>query len=521
MSNRTIDLSPLGGAAVAARVPRPPARWLTRVVLPASVALAAVAILTYGARDLLVRRVPVRVAPVIPAAHFSSEGADPGAGPEGDANPAAPRSPAQDQLLAQAPGWVEPAPYAVNVPALAEGVIAAVLVLEGDRVEAGQVVARMIDDDARLDVRAAEADVRQRRADIDMASAGVRTAEARVTVERAALEELTDDIERRRPLVGVGGVSAGEFRQSEIRRTALEARVEIAEREIAEARARLAQIEATLAPAEVVLDQARLRLSRMEIRAPASGVVLAREVDPGSRIMFDATGMEPGASRVSGSVLRLYDPARLQVRVDVPLADAAKIAPGCRAQVVSEALPDRTFMGVVERAVHQANIQRNTVQFKVVISDPSPALKPEMLTRVKLFPPAPEAAAPGDGAASTAAMSGMSGMSGASGVLVPLEAITTGEGGAGVVWTVDPSGGAPRARRRDVRLAPEAQWPSPDTAGGGGADVRHAAVIAGLQITDRVLLNPPATLRDGDRLNIVSSAAAQTTEPATAGHGDR
>lgn len=517
MSNRTIDLSPLGGAAVAARVPRPPARWLTRVALPASVALAAVAILTYGARDLLVRRVPVRVAPVIPAAHFSSEAADPGAAPEG-VSPATPRSPAQDQLLAQAPGWVEPAPYAVNVPALAEGVIAAVLVLEGDRVEAGQVVARMIDDDARLDVRAAEADVRQRRADIDMASAGVRTAEARVAVERAALEELTDDIERRRPLVGVGGVSAGEFRQSEIRRTALEARVEIAEREIAEARARLAQIEATLAPAEVVLDQARLRLSRMEIRAPASGVVLAREVDPGSRIMFDATGMEPGASRVSGSVLRLYDPARLQVRVDVPLADAAKIAPGCRAQVVSEALPDRTFMGVVERAVHQANIQRNTVQFKVVISDPSPALKPEMLTRVKLFPPAPEAAAPGDGAASVA---GVSGMSGTSGVLVPLEAITTGEGGAGVVWTVDPSGGAPRARRRDVRLAPEAQWPAPDTSSGVGADVRHAAVIAGLQITDRVLLSPPATLRDGDRLNIVSSAAAQTTEPATAGHGDR
>jgi RND family efflux transporter MFP subunit len=84
-------------------------------------------------------------------------------------------------------------------------------------------------------------------------------------------------------------------------------------------------------------------------------------------------------------VLTLYDPNRLQVRVDVPLADAAKIGVGQAAQIVVEVLPDRVFQGTVTRVLHEANIQKNTLEVKVAMSNPEPQLRPEMLARVKFM----------------------------------------------------------------------------------------------------------------------------------------
>ena len=53
-------------------------------------------------------------------------------------------------VVAQASGWVEPDPYPIYVTALSDGVIEKLLVLEGDKIEADQVIAEMVDDDARL-----------------------------------------------------------------------------------------------------------------------------------------------------------------------------------------------------------------------------------------------------------------------------------------------------------------------------------------------------------------------------------
>jgi multidrug efflux pump subunit AcrA (membrane-fusion protein) len=54
--------------------------------------------------------------------------------------------------------------------------------------------------------------------------------------------------------------------------------------------------------------------------------------------------------------------------------------------VVVEVLPDTTFRGEVLRVTHEADLQKNTLQVKVGVSDPSPLLRPEMLTRVKFLP---------------------------------------------------------------------------------------------------------------------------------------
>ena len=376
-----------------------------------------------------------------------------------------------------------------------------VLVLEGERVLAGQVVARMIDGDAKLLLRAAEAAVAERAAEVERAKAALATADSQVPIERIAAEELRDEVTRKRELVGAGGVAAGEFRRMEIRLRGLEAKVESAERGVGEARATLVQAESARDTALVARDEAVLRLARMEVRSPVEGVVLTRLVEPGSRISMGSKGGDGGG--MSGAVLRVYDPAKLQVRVDVPLADAAKVGVGTRAVVTTEALADQSFTGVVSRVVHEANIQRNTVQFKVALDAPSPVLKPEMLTRVKLHGPATKVSGrPSDTSGGTA---GGSDEASWGTLLVPTSAVTPTSEGKGRVWIVDFSSGSPLARLRDVNIAP-------------AADVGYVTVTSGLQLTDRVILDapPPPAIRDGTRLRILGEPISTANSPPPA-----
>jgi len=212
---------------------------------------------------------------------------------------------------------------------------------------------------------------------------------------------------------------------------------------------------------------------------------MVRLVGPGSRISMSSTSGDAGA--MSGTVLRIYDPARLQVRVDVPLADAAKVGIGTPCTITSEALPEAVFQGRIIGAVHEANIQRNTVQFKVLVENPSAVLKPEMLARVKLHVAGMER---GAGAGAAALEGNESGIK----LLVESAALTKTVNDAATAWVVEMDGSRAIARRRDVR------WVE-------ASDEGYAVVVSGLRLTDRVILEPPATMRDGARVTVVGERA--------------
>lgn len=483
-------------------VPHPKARWATRLFIPAAVLLATGGLLAYAARDAFQNKLEVYVAAVIPKDIVSGESHAESDSPK----PIPTDGPAETPLgpvAVQAPGWIEPAPYTTNVPALAEGVVKEVLVLEGEHIEAGQVIARLIDEDARLALRAAEAVVTERDADVARARAAMETAESQVDVERTAAAELRDEVTQKRDLVAAGGISAGAFRRMEIRLSGLEAKIVTASKMVNEARAALGQAISAHAAAHVLRDEVALRLERMDVRSPVAGIVLARLVEPGSRISMSGKGGDSGPSGgMTGAVLRVYDPAKLQVRVDVPLADAAKINIGTRAIVSTEAMADQTFSGVVTRVVHEANIQRNTVQFKVALDVPSPVLKPEMLTRVKLHSPA--------SASQRGRISGSEGSvfgdaeSGEMTLVVPTAAVTSIGEGKGQVWIVDTTSGRPVARLREITILLS-------------ADAGFVAVTSGLRLTDRVILDPPKppAISDGTLLKLLGERTSTAVDPVT------
>lgn len=400
-----------------------PARFLARVVVPISILAFATVVIGVTAIDALRRAPRVSVTPVAVIASTTIE------------------PPATGGI--QSAGWIEPAPFAVEVRALREGVVHEVLALEGSRVEKGQLLATLDSaeqelavEKANAELRIAEADERAREAVASAAEetlaraieptrrfrvaesaleesiALVAQLEAQIEEARFAAREARDEFERRSALAEAGAFSTGEARRLGLRADALDAKARAleeerharatrrtaAEAELAAAReahatlvaergardeamAELAHAEAQRELAVTAVDSAKLALARSEIRAPRAGVVLTRAAVPGAR----AGGEE-------GALFTLYDPSQLQVRCDVPLKDAARLAVGLVAEVRSDALPDARFKGTVVRIVPLGDLEKNTVQCKVLIENPDPALRPDMLVRVRIATTAGEAA---------------------------------------------------------------------------------------------------------------------------------
>jgi len=91
-----------------------------------------------------------------------------------------------------ASGWVKlPLDFPVRATPLIEGRVESIAVVEGDRVEAGQELARLYDVDLRAELAAAEARVAEAKATQEKLSNGARPQEvngARAEVERVAAE---------------------------------------------------------------------------------------------------------------------------------------------------------------------------------------------------------------------------------------------------------------------------------------------------------------------------------------------
>jgi HlyD family secretion protein len=473
-------------------------RWKTRLLLPLLILLAVAGIIAYSARDSLTPAIEVQVVPVVARSGGAMAGG---------------------MVVAQAPGWVEPAPYPLTIAAQIEGVVREVLVLEGQTVEANQVLARLVDDAAKLGVTKAQAELVQRQAELRAASlnAGLGDgdstappAEALALAEtKAELAKLPSEIKRLEAKVAEIDIELTLKKQavekglvSEVALRAIGAKLDAQKAELQSAKAqepvlqaRLRQSEndlkvaveksrAALAIAEAMLEEAQLRLRRCEIRSPVAGVVMARLVEPGSALM--PTPMAGGGG--GSAIVKLYDPQKVQVRVDVPLASAAKVGAGMKAQVVVDVLPDETFEGEVTRVTHEADIQRNTLQFKVGIKNPSPLLKPEMLARVKFI-----SAATTQAAAATALR-----------LFAPTSVVGNEPGKSAQVWIADPARSV--ALNRSVTL-------------GSSRFGDWIEVTSGLNPGDKLIVNPPQSLRDGRKVSITDASLPQPQSTGGTDHG--
>jgi RND family efflux transporter MFP subunit len=386
--------------------------------------------------------------------------------------------------LFQASGWIEADPLPIRVTALYSGVVEAVHVLEGERVVEGQLLATLIDDDARLDVATAgamlgqaEASLRTQIAAEKAMAASLRTLELEIETAQSRLKELLDESAR------LGRAGKEVFPERDVVQARL--RVDTQQRSIDALNARLDERRADLDAAAARVDHARqavvnaqtelgrkeLALERTRIRSPLDAVIQELYVTPGMKRMVGMDALD------SATVAKLYQPELLQARIDVPLEEAASLFIGQAVRLRSSLFPNREFKGRVSRLEGQADIQRNTLQAKVALLDPDPQLRPEMLCRAEFLAP--------PGAAGPVRSAGGSRVA----VFVPEAAVLDSDGSASV-WILDASG--ERALRQSIELTEERRE--------GFVRIR-----AGLRPGDRVVVNPPEDLEAGERIRAIEA----------------
>lgn len=393
-------------------------------------------------------------------------------------------------MLFQASGWVEPDPYPTLATALVDGVVDTVAVLEGENVERGQVLAKLIDADAQLDLATAKSQL----ASLKGKAAGhyrmVAILEARsaslmkqVAVAKARRDEAAD-LTQRFDNIPRGGVSEREKSKARLELATLQAEVEALAATEQELIAQIEQVhevhvdhEAQIDEAEIEVARKQLMLDRTTIVSPIAGRVLRLHAKPGQKKMLNMEFAD------SATVAILYDPQQLQARIDVPLAEAAQLAVGQPVRLRSELLPGKVFSARVTRIVGEADLQRNTLQAKVAIENPDGRLRPDMLCRAE-FLAAPVAESGSSLTQKTG--SAPASISGRVQIFVPLAALVGGDSdqNQASVWKVDTSGD--HVARHIITL---------------GHEVRedHRQVIDGLKPGDRVVLDPPADLETGER----------------------
>lgn len=385
-----------------------------------------------------------------------------------------PSSPSSGTPLFQATGWLEPAPFPIKASALVDGVVASVHVLEGDDVDEGQLLVTLVDDDARLALAVAEGQHRMlgsgrlaHLAAIEALTPKLAVARAEAMAAKTTKADAEDQLTRFDRLSKASVVSHSDF-------TTTRLRVEKESSLYLAALAREAEIEAEVRRMEletqtktheieiaaVAVEQAQLALARTRISSPIAARVLRLATAPGDKKVL---GMDDPHSAI---VAILYDPKNLQVRVDVPLTDAAALQIGQRARIHTSMLNDKVFDGEVTGLAGAADIQRNTLQARVRLVDPVDQLRPEMLCRVEFLSPASGSdtdSPPGQAIA----------------LWVPESAI-----GGGAVWVCDPD--TNRLSRRTIEVTDERRG-------------EHIRVVAGLKAGEQVVLTN-GDWREGQRV---------------------
>jgi RND family efflux transporter MFP subunit len=272
-----------------------------------------------------------------------------------------------------------------------------VLVQEGERVKAGQVIARLDDSNYHAILEQSVAQAAQARA--ALAAARVAAADAKPTYLRDQKQ------------LAEGLISPDAFDADKATYDAAQSNVNVAEKNLA------------AAEAAVVVNQ------RYEddtiIRAPFDGVVTAKNAQPGQIVSPQFVG--------GGGIADIVDMGSLEVDVDVSENYISRVHPDQPASVTLDAYPDWHIPANVIAIIPTADRSKATVQVRVGFKSRDPRILPQMGARVSFL-----ADAPSEHASSAPVRSG---------VIVPSSAVAT-NGNTGTVYVIDNG----KVESRTVRL---------------------------------------------------------------------
>ena len=252
------------------------------------------------------------------------------------------------------------------------------MVDEGEAVKPGQPIARLDSEDLAHEVALRQAELQAVQATLNELIAGSRKEE----IAQAEAKNYADDYRRQEALFQREVISRQKLDSSRAAYENSKAR----ERQAAESLAlvrkgprqeRIDQARAKVREAQAALSIATTRLGYANLASPASGVVMAKNIEPGEQV---AAGTP---------VVTIGELDSVWVRAYINESDLGRVKVGQKARVTVDTWPGKSYEGIVTFIASEAEFTPKNVQtqkervklvyrVKVTIPNPNMELKPGM-----------------------------------------------------------------------------------------------------------------------------------------------
>jgi RND family efflux transporter MFP subunit len=295
----------------------------------------------------------------------------------------------------------------------------------------------------------ARLDDSQARAQLAFSQAQVEAARKSFAEDQARLREAELNLQRRQRLMQENVVGRAE--------------VDTAQADVDSFKARIAYAQQQISVADTQVRLRRTELDDMVIRAPFSGVAISKDAQPGEMV----SPVSAGGGFTRTGIGTIVDMSSLEIEVDVNESFINRVRPEQKVEAVLDAYPDWQIPAQVITSVPSADRQKATVKVRISFDKLDPRILPDMGVKVSFLreEEAGQAAAP------------------ATRLSVPKAAIRTVEGRT-VVFVLKQD----RVERRAVRAGLE--------------EGDQVEVLSGVNAGERVVIEGPVELKDGDRVKV-------------------
>jgi RND family efflux transporter MFP subunit len=223
----------------------------------------------------------------------------------------------------------------------------------GDRVKAGQVIARL----EHADIEAL----------LNQTVAKLNVARARLGEAKPEFREATLNFERVKLLLEKSFVTQAEY--------------DMAAARVQRAAAAVKSAEAAIAAAEAERQAVQVQLENTNIRAPFDGIVVKKLAEVG-----EVVSPMTATVRSGGSVVTIVDPASVVVDAEVSEAMIHRIQAGQSAEVHLDSVPGHRYRGEVQQVMPTADRAKATVLTRVRLLDLDDRIKPDLSAKVTFGP---------------------------------------------------------------------------------------------------------------------------------------
>ncbi|MFL6280443.1 MAG: efflux RND transporter periplasmic adaptor subunit, partial [Vicinamibacterales bacterium] len=295
----------------------------------------------------------------------------------------------------------------------------------------------------------ARLDDSQVRASLAVGEAQLETSRRGAAEDEARLREAELTLARREQLVKEQVISKSELDSARAEVESLKARIAVANQQIR--------------VAESIVTQRRTDLADMEVRAPFDGVAISKDAQPGEMI----SPVSAGGGFTRTGVATIVDMSSLEIEVDVNESYINRVHAAMPVEAVLDAYPEWRIPAHVIATSPSADRQKATVKVRIGFEQLDPRILPDMGVKVSFLSERPAS----DAAAARPRLT------------LPKAAIRSADGRS-VVFLVHDD----RVERRAVSI--------------GSTIGDQTEVLSGVSAGERVIVEGPQTLKDGDKVKV-------------------